>query len=253
MAHTLVVEGGLLANRPWIVHNVENIGDRDFAPLDKRDSGLCRFVLGSTQRNPLKDFVFFDDLRQQRNRLSLDLHRPCKQGSREWRKAKVAAAVRVQESEIVEIPLPAIDHDGETMQETIVRVKRPTSFNERLLVEFEAATLRYIRLAILAKGKREAPRSRPMRIETGDVRVRWVQGRDAYLAKRPNGKYKHFRLHGECEDADLQARKKARASKWADGDSDVSGSDGNPDGAEQEGCCQDEAHEDEEDDANGEA
>ena len=95
MAHTLTVEGGRLCGRPWIVHGVEQLEGRDFAPLDKRDTGLARFVLGVSQKNPLKDYTFFDDLRQHRNQLTLGLVLPAKQGSQVWRKAKVAMEVGV--------------------------------------------------------------------------------------------------------------------------------------------------------------
>ena len=57
MAHTLTVDGGRLGGRPWIVHGVEQLEGRDFAPLDKRDTGLSRFVLGVSQGNPLKDVL----------------------------------------------------------------------------------------------------------------------------------------------------------------------------------------------------
>ena len=129
--------------------------------------------------------MLFDELRQHRNQFTLDLNGTTKQGSQAWRKAKVAVQVGVQESEVVELPRPAIEVNGETMEATIVRVKRPQSFNERVLVEFDANTLRYIRLAILAGGKRADARTRPMRIDTGaGPRVRWIQGRAAYLARR---------------------------------------------------------------------
>ena len=225
----LTVDGGRLGGRPWIVHGVEQLEGRDFAPLDKRDTGLSRFVLGVSQGNPLKDYLFFDDLRQQRNHLTLELNRPTKQGSQAWRKAKVAVQVGVQESEVVELPRPAIEVNGETMEATIVRVKRPQSFNERVLVEFDANTLRYVRLAILAGGKRADARTRPMRIDTGaGPRVRWIKSREAYLAKRDGGSHMHFKVASDGAD-DIERRhavKKARAMKWADGISDLSGSDG---------------------------
>ena len=225
MAHTLTVEGGRLCGRPWIVHGVEQLEGRDFAPLDKRDTGLARFVLGLSQKNPLKDHTFFDDLRQQRNQLTLGLNMPAKQGSRQWRKARVTMAVGVQESDVVELPRPALEVDGERMDATIVRVKRPKSFNERVLIEFDAETLRYIRLAIIAGGQRADARTRPMRIETGaGPRVRWVARRNAYLAKRESGASKHFKLSGDDAE-ERHAIKRARASKWADGSSSISGSD----------------------------
>ena len=230
MAHTLTVEGGRLCGRPWIVHGVEQLEGRDFAPLDKRDTGLSRFVLGVSQKNPLKDYLFFDELRQQRNQLTLELIRPTKTGSQAWRKAKMAVQVGVQESEVVELPRPAIEVNGETMEATVVRVKRPQSFNERVLVEFDANTLRYVRLAILAGGKRADARTRPMRIDTGaGPRVRWIQGRAAYLARREGGAHKHFKvksIDGADDIEDRHAVKKARAMRWADGISDLSGSDG---------------------------
>ena len=232
--HQLSVEGGCLGSRSWIVHGVEVIDGRDFAPLDKRDTGLCRFILGSSQKNPLKDYIFFEQLRQRRNHLALDLHVMTAPGKQAWRKAKVHQEIACCASPILECTMPPVVFQGEEVGETVIRMKRPSSFNERMVMEFEPSTLRYIRIAMLASGKRQnATRSRPMRIETGDARVRWVAGRQAYLARRPSGKSKHFPTRGRGDD-DTLSRKRARASKWADGDSAVSGSDGDEDAEDAE-------------------
>ena len=230
MTHTLTVEGGRLGGRPWIVHGLEQLEGRDFAPLDKRDTGLARFVLGVSQKNPLKDYTFFDDLRQHRNQATLGMNVPKPATSYAWKKAKVTMQVGVQESDVVELQRPAVEVDGEMMAATVVRVKRPKNFNERVLIEFDAETLRYIRLAIIAGGKRADARTRPMRIDTGaGPRVRWIQGRAAYLARREGGAHKHFKVKSIDGADDIEERhavKKARAMKWADGNSDLSGSDG---------------------------
>ena len=241
MAHTLTVEGGRLGGRPWIVHGLEQLEGRDFAPLDKRDTGLSRFVLGVSQKNPLKDYTFFDDLRQHRNQNTLGLNMPKPANSCAWRKAKVAMQVGVQESDVVELQRPAVEVDGEMMAATVVRVKRPKNFNERVLIEFDAETLRYIRLAIIAGGKRADARTRPMRIETGaGPRVRWVARREAYLAKRESGGYKHFKVRSTGDDAEERHTiKRARAAKWADGSSSISGSD-----AADTAAADEEVHED---------
>ena len=62
-----ITGGSLAPSKPWLVP-VQRIQDRDFFEVTRKSSGLARFI-GRAGKNPLKDFVYFDELRARRNAL----------------------------------------------------------------------------------------------------------------------------------------------------------------------------------------
>ena len=54
----LVIRGGSLGKVPWVIKNTETLEGRQFILLQRKDTGLCRFITAQSQMNPMKDYVF---------------------------------------------------------------------------------------------------------------------------------------------------------------------------------------------------
>ena len=125
------------------------------------------------------------------------------------------------QSKTVEWTFPAIaGPDGEQCPATTIRFKRVDHENASVVMMVSEESLSYLYTAAHARGWREVPRIRPAKLQ---VAVRWDRQKKAWLARRPGPKYRIFRpkADGPCN----MEHKRRRAEAWADGDSDLSGSD----------------------------
>ena len=57
------VYGGLLGSVPWIVETVDIINGIEFVPIQKKQLGLRRYVLGKCNIDAMRDYTFIDELR----------------------------------------------------------------------------------------------------------------------------------------------------------------------------------------------
>ena len=171
----LCVQGGALQDgKPWVISNSETVGGKDFYRLEKKCSGLCRFVLGKTRPNPLRDYTYLDYLRKERNRacgLTLPEVAPgagtighmkdTRYSRRQALKRQKILRINNRKSDctdtdpVVELEEPEIEFHGCTAEATVLRVKRSENPLDGVAIELTEESLAYIRVAILAHGKGE--------------------------------------------------------------------------------------------------
>ena len=222
----LLISGGALGGKTWVVKEVEKIEGNDYATMSRKDTGLRRFILGQSKYVPdraLKDIIFLDDLKAGRNsamkgQFALGEALPSAYRMRQSaKKAKMA-----EQSKTVEWTFPAVvGPDGEQYPATAIRFKRVDHENAKVMMMVTAESLGYLYAASLARGWREVSRNR----SAGklDVPVRWDIQKSAWLARRPDPKWRLFRP--KDKDSCSMEQKRRRAEAWVQGDSDLSGSD----------------------------
>ena len=249
----LLISGGRLGAKPWVVKDVEKIEGNDYATIARKDTGLRRFLLGQSKYvadRALKDIIFLDDLKAGRNsamkgQFSLGEASPSAYRMRQSaKKAKLA-----EQSKTVEWKFPAVvGPDGEQWPETAIRFKRVDHENAKVMMMMSEESLGYLYAASHARGWREVSRNRSGKL---DVAVRWDNQKGAWLARRPDPKWRLFRPKDKSSCS--MEHKRRRAEAWAQGDSDLSGSDapgaydeGEDADAEPDGGDQPEAEDEEE-------
>ena len=224
ITHQVCLTGGNLQQRPWVLRNLEMVEGRQFWLMNKSESGFSRLITGVTQNNPLKDYVFFDELRTMRNNAMLNAPQA---PNTKYMRNKLFRTTQMRcmtsETRILEVHVPKIEHEGEEAPATVLRFKRTDNLAERVSIEIDPGSLNYIRLATLQRGKRPASRSRPHKSETPDPRVKWWARRKVWMATRKDGMHRSFRPDPAKENH--YERKLSHAVRWCDGDSELSGSD----------------------------
>ena len=219
----LLISGGRLGSKPWVVKDVEKIEGSDYATIAPKDTGLRRFLLGQSKYvadRALKDIIFLDDLKAGRNNAMKGQFSTGEASAYRMRQS-VKKAKLAEQSKTVQWTFPAVvGPDGEQRPETTIRFKRVDHENASVMMMMSEESLGYLYAASHARGWREVSRNRPAKL---DVPVRWDNQKAAWLARRPDPKYRLFRPKdtGPCS----MEHKRRRAEAWAQGDSDLSGSD----------------------------
>ena len=234
----LLVRGGAIGEgQPWCIKAIERLDGSDYAPIKRVDTGLARFLLGSSKAS-CKDLVFLDELKAARNKAmkacfaSGQGQGPPLTKYHEW-KEKQRAKMGVL-SKTVEWTFPALGHPGDAdavAPETTIRFKRVDHENAGVTMEVTEEALNYLFHATRNRGSRQEERSRPKRLQ---VPVRWNKQKGGWLANRSGAaskKWRLFRVRQEGEEA--SSKKRRRALSWADGCSDLSGSDAEGDEQQQ--------------------
>ena len=276
------VHGGALGIVPWIVETVDIINGIEFVPIQKQQSGLRRYVLGTCGGQALRDYTFIDELRALRNRAVLLATIPARpslfgevslRGNQmRLRQLRRAAAVAPQDElpPYVEVELPCVEVDGCRFEKRIVKVKTPESANEGVHIEFLPDVMAHVRAAILSSGKAPSPLKRQKPGQQSTTGCKWEEKRAAYIVTVGEGNKPKFitvrghdpeaaRAHakelcslGDAEAARVRARElrdalkvdvDAEADVRDDGKNDESDGDKNGEGDDDEASAAAEASE----------
>jgi len=218
----LIVRGGSLGSVSWVVKNAEQIDGRDFAILSRSDTGMCRFILGKSQKSPMRDYVFLDKLRAMRNSIcAVDLRVGLGDGQlsqyatrQALKRSKISGETQPSRDHIVSRELPAFTYNGIDVPATTIAFKRVENKLEAVSIEFEAEALFYIKMATLSHGVMELPRTRDKDVQHSKE-VHWRKDKGAWVAFRDDGRSKTFRPTGDpgSSDSIFEA-----AQRWADGE-----------------------------------
>ena len=76
----MVSGGGVPSAKPWLIRAslVEQEGNMDFLKLERKDTGLGRFITGHSRSNPLRDYKFFDALSANATSSKFGPREPCR-------------------------------------------------------------------------------------------------------------------------------------------------------------------------------
>lgn len=233
---------------PWLIRDFVTKEDRDFIPLYKRDSGLAKFVTGTSYAHPLRDYVWLKELVQRRDAAAFpNVQKEGAFGNKisqyrlrlDAKKRKMDPSNEVdQSSPTVDVSLPHIHHEGKDYGPITMRMIRPTTRGQRSMVECSAENLEYVKVAILEAGKLENASSRKTPIKSGIDGIKWASCRKAWRVTRADGTSRLVRPE-DPEDAMSRDVAKELAEQWINGadiddEEDNVGDDPEGDGDEEE-------------------
>ena len=224
--------GGLKKGSPWSTADFHTVDGVEFISLQKRDSGLNRFVTGSSSTS-LRDTAFLDELRKKRNiEMIMQNDEPSLFGTKpahgpklgQYKMRQMQAANRNNEKPgIIELQMPAVEFDGEVAAAISLKVKAPASDRkgDGVCIELTTENLHYIRIALrVSQGTKNYSRTKPgLPSNTG---CRWVKRgkRCGYLATRkPDGCEMQSRFFSSTKHGDDAVV----AHKWMQFESDEDG------------------------------
>eukprot|EP00971_Amphidinium_carterae_P352615 6492675-Amphidinium_carterae.1 len=211
---------------PWNIQNVATVDGIECVELNRRDTGLARFICGATK---IADLSWpFEHLRELRNAQLCGGSSEATTGvfqkpltSYGKRKLRLRAEGGQMETNFVILHLPEVAHGGESAPALELKVRRVSDLKKACQIELATTNLHYIRLATLAFGRGEPEREKRRRtLSSWSVpqKVTYVSKRKVFQAFRldEDGKrrYKQFKPQVE-ENEEEMMRARDLAIAWS--------------------------------------
>ena len=215
LTRCVMIRGGNLGNRPWIVTNVQTIEGVEMICLNKMDAGFARFVSGH-RRGELSRMTYLDTLRATRTKATFEA---CSDGMFDMpddARAKKAQKQKLSDTgvpDIVEVMLPAV----EGHQHEYVKIRSSLDVRNMLWVEMNPNVLDHVAMLM-----RNSIVDTDEKITIGKG-VRWSSDRKAFIARRPSKRMRTFRADGGSDDVLAKDDAKNKALEWASKDRSTSG------------------------------
>ena len=143
---TYIIVGGSLSEKsPWIPSRYDIINGVPYLKIERRDTGLCRFVGASTLQNA----TFIDDLIQERNRAVTE-HAKKSFAENQSDMSDIKCSIDDDDlPETIDLHFPAFVHQGETYDSIVISTKFSVVKQSCASIALTAENLRYLRGAIL--------------------------------------------------------------------------------------------------------
>ena len=199
--------------KPWVVKEVRDIGGRTFVQMSKDCTGFCRFAK-PIDAGSIRDNLVLDKIKKLRNDkvfgIDVTMQGLFQTKLTPWKLRKAKERYKLQGgdvSQVLQIGLPEIQHDGKSYGPLQLNVAKPSHPNGALLVELTGENLEYLKVAFeLEDINHSKERQKP---EVGSSKtVRWYAKRNAYVAfleteSPAKMKCKTFKVskHDDCNQA----------------------------------------------------
>ena len=206
-----VVSVSFAKSHPWLIKDLETVDGTEFVPLRSTDTGFLRFIdSGGAKPVDMSIIAHWKDLRtkattgiQSESMFGDEANTHSKYAANKMKRRNIDEGV----ADIIEIKVPAVEHDGITMPEMAMKCKSSVDTQSVLAVELTAQNLAYIRLAMRAAPDVEDKHERGTVASAKNVF--WRPDRRAYIAKKGE-KFKTFSIK-EYGDVDVA---RDRATEW---------------------------------------
>ena len=191
---------------PWVIKNVMDLDGKKFVTLDKNSTGFSRFVTSENKYAlyRLTKENWLEGVKSKRNQKQQGvlptMGKPSIwQARRSKERAKLAGTSG--SSKWVALDMPAVTHDGTTVEACTINVAKAEHANSNVAVELDMDTLHYCRIALLqhCNQKKEACEDNQAQSEIPSSRqLKWSKKRKAFLAtaehENPTCKIKTFKV-----------------------------------------------------------